>query len=245
MGGDPITHPTTQNNNQTMTQSKFSTDLGEQLNELFKLDKRVFEPASKKDAEYLKRLSKGEENFLQEADVVMAFDQVKTTYDESDATTLSIRANPNGLLINENLQGSIASDTLIINVRTPYGVHENISYWTVVEGGSGNDIIINNHQDSSGSITQMVRAVGGRGVDHYVALAGEDESFMAVMGMEVGETLTVAPEYGVMVEPLDGYFQIQSTDGIMKADLIMDSANTLMQLHDQNGNNVFVCVPEQ
>ena len=78
-----------------MTQSKFSTDLGEQLNELFKLDKRVFEPASKKDAEYLKRLSKGEETFLQEVDFVMEFDQVQTAYDETDATTLSIRANPN------------------------------------------------------------------------------------------------------------------------------------------------------
>ena len=39
--------------------------------------------------------------------------------------------------------------------------------------------------------------------------------------------LTV-PEYAVMVEPLDSYFQIQSTNGIMKADLIMDGTNTLV-----------------
>ena len=227
-----------------MTQGKFSVDIDDQLNATIKMNKRMFEPAGKKDAQYLARMSKGEVKLFSEMDFVTAFANVQTSYNETDATILDMRPNSNGLLINENIQGSIARDAIVIHERSAYGVHENIDYWTVIEGGSGNDVIINNHQDSSGDITQMVRAVGGQGVDHYVDVTGGTESFMAVMGMEAGETLTVASQYTIVSEPLDGYFQIQSANGEMKADLVMDGTHTLMQLNDQYGNNVFVCVPE-
>ena len=174
-----------------------------------------------------------------------SFEKIQTVFDESDAEHLSDNASESGVLVSENIQGTFLSDTITVNARNPWGVHQHVNYWTVVEAGGGNDTIINAHQHEEGTLTQMVRVVGGKGIDSFVALTGGDESHLSILDMEAGETITTAPEFNVVTERYRDTFSVRNAEGDYKVwSAQVPENHTLQQLYDQSGNNVFICVPE-
>ena len=198
-----------------------------------------------KTADYLKEVSQKGLFSLRIRDLEPSFDKVQTVFDESDAEHLSDNASQAGVLVSENIQGSLLSDTITINPRDAWGVHEHVHYWTVVEAHGGNDTIINSHEHRDGALNQMVRVIGGAGVDSFVSLSGGEESQMSILDMEAGETITVAPEFNVVTEGYTDTFHIANAAGEIKIwSANVPEDHTFIQLFDQSGNNVFVCVPE-
>ena len=174
-----------------------------------------------------------------------SFGKIQTVFDESDAEHLSDNASESGVLVSENIQGTFLNDTITVNARNPWGVHQHVHYWTVVEAKGGNDTIINDHQHAEGTLSQRVHVLGGKGVDSFVALAGGDESRLSILDMEAGETITTASEFNVVTERHRDTFSVRNADGDYKVwSAQVPENHTLQQLYDQSGNNVFICVPE-
>ncbi len=174
-----------------------------------------------------------------------SFEKIQTVFDESDAEHLSDNASESGVLVSENIQGSFISDTITVNARNPWGVHQHVNYWTVVEAKSGNDTIINAHQHEEGTLTQHVRVVGGKGIDSFVALTGGAESDLSILDMEAGETITTAAEFNLVTERARDTFSVRNAEGDYKVwSAQVPENHTLQHLYDQSGNNVFICVPE-
>ena len=91
---------------------------------------------------------------------------------------------------------------------------------------------------------QMVRVVGGKGIDSFVALAGGDESHLSILDMEAAETITTTSEFNVVTERARDTFSVRNAEGDYKVwSARVPENRTLQQLFDQSGNNMFVCMP--
>ena len=95
-----------------------------------------------------------------------SFEKIQTVFDESDAEQFDERAHHSGVMIGENIQGTLVSDSITVNARNPWGIHQNVDYWTVVEAKGGNDTIINAHQQEEGTLTSMFELLVGKTLIH-------------------------------------------------------------------------------
>ena len=209
------------------------------------LKKEGLHIGNKSAAKYFKEVGQKGLFTLDPRSLEPSFEKIQTVFDESDAEQFDERAHHSGIMIGENIQGTLVNDTITVNARNPWGIHQHVDYWTVVEAKGGNDTIVNAHQHEEGTLTQHVRVVGGKGIDSFVALTGGVESDLSILDMEAGETITTAAEFNVATRLWGNTYGVRNAEGDDKIRTAQLPENhTLQHLYDQSGNNVFICVPE-
>ena len=232
----------------TFTITKFDPKAPNILDSLEKAGWKATEEA----IEYLKDVSKNG-SFSIRFDDLMNIDATKlTTFTEKDKIINASEFN-NGLHAISSIEATDWNDTITINQITNtyvlgtfgrglFATHETVD----VFGRKGDDEIINKHQNNAETIPNpvIVNAYGGEGYDQF---ASYGNSRMHVQDMEMGETFTVDgsnTNAGYLNPELWGIGYPQSGGRAITHQVNVDEGEALMRLTNEQGNSVFVLVPD-
>ena len=208
--------------------------------------------APEETIEYLKNISKNG-YFSIRFEALTGIDATKlTTFTEKDRVTNDVDIH-NGLHALSSIEATRWNDTITINQipynyvvgtygRGVFATHETID----VYGYEGDDEIINYHQNDAdaSSFPAVVNAYGGCGYDQF---ASYGNSRMHVQDMELGETFTVDgsnTSAGYVNPETWGIGYPQSGGMAITHQVNVGEGEELIRLTDEQGNSVFVLVPE-
>ena len=169
-----------------------------------------------------------------------------TTFTEADAVVSHEDIQDYGLLgVSSDIFGSKWNDTITINQVGEYRGHANVNYHMHIYGREGNDTITNLHVNLGGSQDRQLLSAytyGGEGYDQFVSLG---HSSMVVQDIEHTETFTVDASYQFAERRENFYNQMFISSDFRQGHMVeLAEGDGLMRLLNDQGNNVFVCMPE-
>lgn len=208
--------------------------------------------APEETIEYLKDVSKNGTFSIQFGDFTNIDMTKLTTFTEKDKIINGSEFN-NGPHAISSIEATDWNDTITINQLTNtyvvgtfgrglFATRETVDIY----GRKGDDAIINNHQNNAETSPNpvIVNAYGGCGYDQF---ASYGDSKMHVQDMELGETFTVDgsnTSAGYVNPESWGIGYPQSSGQAITHQVNVDEGEALMRLTNEQGNSVFVLVPE-
>jgi len=145
-----------------------------------------------------------QEGFLKPLVPTIPHIKMQTQYDETDAVTKKF--NHKLSRVRDEITGSMFNDTITIDLVDDSDAYSHYSRFTDVYGRDGDDTITTRAAWTTFGVRgTAVHAYGEGGKDSFIAPYG---TFMRVMDMEVGETITVDGRYNYAKEDpkWGGYF---------------------------------------
>ena len=175
--------------------------------------------------------------------------KLKTQYYETDAKFEGTDVLVNGTIrVNESIEGTGLSESFVIGQRDEFRGHERSIYWTQIQAGGGNDVIVGNHSGRQPS--SKIEVWGEEGVDQFVSTQ-RDGTMFSIEDMEHGETFTTHQDYD-QVEMIRQFnngeklFHVGSSSNpnSPRHMMIVEADSTMLHALDSEGNNLYICVPE-
>ena len=175
--------------------------------------------------------------------------KLKTQYDETDAQFEGTEVLVEGTIrVNESIEGTGLSENFAIGQREDFRGHPRSIYWTQIQAGGGNDVIVGNHSGRRPS--SNIEVWGEGGIDQFESTQ-RNGSMFSIMDMEHGETLTTHEDYD-QVEMIREFnngekvFHVGSSSNPNSPThlMVVEAGSTMLQALDQDGNNLYICLPE-